>query len=83
MAPEEVPGIPETSLEEIPPPTRTPTDPEKEGDALFLGMNAAGDAIEQSETLSDTALAVVIPMKGDGDRQCDRGFHGGKEIGLF
>ena len=83
MAPEEVPGIPGTSLEEIPPPTRTPTDPEKGGGALLLGMNTAGDAIEHSEILSDTAPAVVIPMKGDGDRQCDSGFHERKEIGLF
>ena len=51
--------------------------------ALLLGINAAGDAIELSEILSDTAPAVVIPMTGKGDKQCDRGFNGGKKIGLF
>ena len=72
MAPEEAPKILQGMChEEIPPPTKTPTDQEKGRGTLLLGTNAAGDAIVQLEILSDTAPVVVIPMKGDGDKQCE------------
>ena len=86
MAPEEVPGIlPGMSQRENHPPITTPKDqdPEKGGGALLLGTNTTGGAMGQLENLSDTAPAVVIPMTGKGDKQCDRGFNGGKKIGLF
>ena len=51
--------------------------------ALLLGKNAAGDGIGQLEILSDAAPVVVIAMKGDGDKQCDRVFLWGKENSIF
>ena len=73
-APEEAPGIlPGTSLRESPP-IPTPTSPEIGEGALLLGKYAARDAIPQFVILSDTAPAMVIPMKGD--RYSDRVLRG-------
>ena len=78
MVPEEAPGIvPGTSQKEDPP-TPTQTGPEIGEDALLLGTISAGGATILFVIQSGIAPVVVIPMTGEGDKPCDRGFKGGK-----
>ena len=44
--------------------------------ALLLGMIAAGNATVLSVIQNGFAPVVAIPMTGDGDKPCDRGFKG-------
>ena len=78
MAPEEAPGIvPGTSQKEDPP-TPIQIGPETgEGD-LLLRKIAAGGATVLFVIQSGFAPVVVIPMTGEGDKSCDRGFKGAK-----
>ena len=82
MAPEEAPGIvPGTSQKEDPP-TPIQIGPEIGEGALLLGMIAAGDATDLSESRKGFAPVVATPMTGEGDKPCDRGFKGEK-LGSF
>ena len=79
MAREEDPGvIPGTSQKDDLPNLLTPTrkDPEIGEGALLLGMIAAGNATVLSVIQNGFAPVVAIPMTGDGDKPCDRGFEG-------
>ena len=76
MAREEAPGmIPGTSQKDD---LQTPTkiDPEIGEGALLLGMIAAGNATVLSVIQNGFAPVVAIPMTGDVDKPCDRGFKG-------
>ena len=78
MAPEEAPGIvPGTSQKEDPP-THIQTGPEIGEGALLLGMIVAGGATVLFVIQSGFVPVVVIPMTGEGDKPCDRGFKGKK-----
>ena len=78
MAPEEAPGIvPGTSQKEDPP-TPIQIGPDIGEGALLLGTIAAGGATVLFVIQSGIAPVVVIPMTGEGDKPCDRGFKGGK-----
>ena len=82
MAREEAPGmIPGTSQKDD---LQTPTkiDPEIGEGALLLGMIVAGGATVLFVIQSGFAPVVVIPMTGEGDKPCDRGFKGEK-LGSF
>ena len=80
MAREEAPGmIPGTSQKDDLLDLQTPTkiDPEIGEGALLLGMIAAGDATVLFVIQSGFVPVVVIPMTGEGDKQCDRVFSWG------
>ena len=82
MAPEEAPGIvPGTSQKEDPP-TPIQIGPEIGEGTLLLGTIAARGATALFVIQSGIALVVVIPMTGEGDKPCDRGFKGEK-LGSF
>ena len=86
MAREEAPGmIPGTSQKDDLLDLHTPTkkDPEIGEGALLLGMIAAGDATDLSESRKGFAPVVATPMTGEGDKPCDRGFKGGKIRNIF
>ena len=87
MAREEAPGmIPGTSQKEDPP-NPIEIDPEIGEGALLLGMIAAGDATDLSESRKGFAPVVATPMTGEGDKPCDGVFNGGggtrKKLGQF
>ena len=78
MAQEEAPGtIPGTSQKEDPP-TPIRTGPEIGEGALLLGMIVAGGATVLFVIQSGFVPVVAIPMTGEGDKPCDRGFKGEK-----
>ena len=76
MAREEAPGtIPGTSQKEDPP-NPAEIDPEIGEGVLLLWMIAAGNATSLFVIQNGFAPVVTIPMTGDGDKPCDRGFKG-------
>ena len=79
MAREEAPGmIPGTSQKDDLLDLHTPIkiDPEIGEGALLLGMIVAGGATVLFVIQSGFVPVVAIPMTGDGDKPCDRGFEG-------
>ena len=64
------------------PPTHIRTCPEIGEGALLLGMIVAGGATVLFVIQSGFVPVVVIPMTGEGDKPCDRGFKGEK-LGSF
>ena len=66
--------------------TPTKIDPEIGEGALLLGMIAAGDATDLSESRKGFAPVVATPMTGEGDKPCDGVFNGGgtrKKLGTI
>ena len=76
MAREEAPGMILGTSQKEDPPNPTEIDPEILEGALLLGMIAAGGATVLFVIQSGFVPVVAIPMTGDGDKPCDRGFKG-------